>query len=400
MKLYEGKRFWPEITEEFTYPDIDSNIEVDVVIIGGGMSGMLSAYALSRDGKKVLLIERDKIANGSSSLNTGLIQYMSDVTMIEIDKNYSKEISNDFYKRSKDSLNLIETFATELNSEDVGFKRCESIYVTNKEDEVEDIRNEVKRQNEIGFDAEYLSSEQLSSRYGVKSKAGLISKDDVELNPMQFVASLSYKASKDFNLLIKENTEVKEDDIDLENKQINLDEITVRFNNLVLATGYNIFPKLEKYLPKKNLVSSFALITNKIEYPLINETMFWESSDSYLYFRKSPDGRLIIGGEDEDNTELSDQKAQHKAQELIDQVNEYLVDKIDLTAEFYYEAIFGESEDGMPYLGPHPKYEFVYVLCGIGGNGTVYSAMGARDLVNFINGKSDKKMSYLWPNNR
>jgi len=400
MKLYEGKRFWPEITQEFTYPEIESDIEVDLVVIGGGMSGMLSAYTLSREGKKVLLIERDKIANGSSSLNTGLIQYMSDVTMIEIDEMYSKEISNDFYKRSKEALDLIETYANELNSEEVAFKRCESIYVTPKENEVEDIKNEVKRQNEIGFDTEYISEEDLKDKYGIKAKAGLISKNDVELNPMQFVASLSHKASENFGLLIAQNTEVKEDDIDLTMKQIKLDKFTVKFNKLVIATGYDVFPKLEKYLPKKNLITSFALITNKTDYPLKNDTMFWEASDSYLYFRKSPDGRLIIGGEDEENTELSEDKAKKKSKELIRQVNEYLLEEKDLSPEFYYEAIFGESEDGMPYIGPHPKYDFIYILCGIGGNGTVYSSMGAKELLNFVNGKLDKNMSYLWPNNR
>ena len=397
MELYEGKRFWPVLTNELNFPKKTGHYQVDALVIGGGMSGLLSAYSLARAGKRVFLIDKDQIAHGSSSLNTGLIQYMSDVIMLDIDKSYNKEVSNDFYLRSKAALDYIEEIVNELDDDSVAFRRNMSIYISNDEQKVEKIRQEVERQNELGFGTEFLSQDRLKEEYGVKALGGLLSKEDVELNPMAFVLALAKKATEDYGLLISEHTNVEEADFSLEDKKLEVDDLRIDYDKLVIATGYDVFPSLNKVLPKIELVSTYAVVTQPLEKSVAKDLMFWESSSSYLYFRESPDGRLIIGGEDEENTDLSADKARLIADKLIEQVKDYLVDELDLEVEYHYEAIFGESKDGLPYIGPHPDNKDIFILHGVGGNGTVYSAMGAMQVVDFSNNRFDEKMDYLWP---
>lgn len=397
MDLYKGKRFWPTLTKEASFSKKKGTHKVDVLVIGGGMSGLLSAYSLARAGKKVFLVEKDSIANGSSSLNTGLIQYMSDVVMVDIDEEKNKKVSNDFYLRSQKALDYIEEIVNELDDPTISFRRNNSLYVSNDEEKILKIKREVARQNELNFETEFLDQQRLKKEYGIDALGGLLSKNDVELNPMAFVSAMATSATQNFDLLISEQTKVNENNFSFDENKLVVDDLRVQYDKLVIATGYDVFPSFSKYLPKIDLVTSFVVVTEPINNQKVTDTMFWESSSSYLYFRKSPDNRLIIGGEDEENITLSENKAKINSEKLIKQVQSYQTNSIKLKSEYFYEAIFGESSDGLPYIGPHPENHDIFIIHGVGGNGTVYSAMGAIEIVDFSKGKFDEKMSYLWP---
>lgn len=79
MKLHTGNLYWPVNTEPISL-NVNYNVDdnSDILVVGSGMSGALAAYELSKMGYRVTLIEQNKIASGSTSANTGLIQYMSD----------------------------------------------------------------------------------------------------------------------------------------------------------------------------------------------------------------------------------------------------------------------------------------------------------------------------------
>ncbi|SEO14691.1 FAD dependent oxidoreductase [Paenibacillus sp. OV219] len=60
--LHEGHLYWPRTMDQPTvYPPLAQNVKADVAIIGGGMSGSICAYILSRSGLKTVLLERGDI---------------------------------------------------------------------------------------------------------------------------------------------------------------------------------------------------------------------------------------------------------------------------------------------------------------------------------------------------
>src|SRR5690349_2880700 len=64
--------FWKQITkEDFYFPELTSDLEVDVVIIGGGITGITTAQKLFEAGKKVALIEAQSVGGGTTGYSTG-----------------------------------------------------------------------------------------------------------------------------------------------------------------------------------------------------------------------------------------------------------------------------------------------------------------------------------------
>lgn len=397
MKLFKGKAYWPSTYEAKPFGPQKGELSCDVLVVGGGMSGMLSAYVLAKAGYKVVVLEKDRIAEGSSSLNTGLIQYMSDAILSDLIKSYGRDIAASFYHESLKALDLIEELAADV-PERAHFRRNGSLYLAMAEGEIQDLQTEVHEQNLLNIPAQFLSQERLSQDYGINAHGAILSRRDVEVNPYRLVASLAEVASDAHGLIVSEETQVKEDNLDLESKTFQNEHLKVDFDKLVLATGYDFLPHIKKLIPEARLISTFATITKPLQGARpAKDLMVWESAESYLYFRSAPDGRLIIGGADEKDEALSEDKAWRVADRLIEKVQRYLTEPLDLKAEFAYEAIFGESDDLLPYLGPHPDYPEVFIIHGVGGNGTVYSAMAANQMLDFMQGSLKSELSYLWP---
>ena len=106
MKLYSGETYWDKTMEKDSeFSKLDSNIKTEILIVGGGMSGSLAAYVLAKSNHEVTLIEKNEVANGSSSANTGLLQYSSDIMMHELSNSIGEKHGVLFYKMCLEAMN-------------------------------------------------------------------------------------------------------------------------------------------------------------------------------------------------------------------------------------------------------------------------------------------------------
>ncbi|MGC3967731.1 MAG: FAD-dependent oxidoreductase [Pirellulales bacterium] len=70
---------------------IKNSARYDVAIVGGGLTGLTAAYLLKRAGKKVCLLERDRLASGDTVLTTAHLTYVTDVRVSNLAKNFGDE---------------------------------------------------------------------------------------------------------------------------------------------------------------------------------------------------------------------------------------------------------------------------------------------------------------------
>lgn len=123
------------------------------------------------------------------------------------------------------------------------------------------------------------------------------------------------------------------------------------------------------------------------------QCLIWETARPYLYMRSTPEGRIIIGGLDEPVLDANQREIRllHQQQKLLQALQEHFP-SVPFQIDYAWAAVFGSSHDGLPYIGPHPRFPNCYFLEGYGGNGTVTNMMAAQLLADELTGTHRPEM--------
>ena len=179
-------------------------------------------------------------------------------------------------------------------------------------------------------------------------------------------------------LKVYDKTNIKETSYS-KNKVVLTTEYGVKItaNKVIYCNGYESTGMIKDDFVK--LLSTFAMIgeCNEADQSHLNDTLFWNTAEPYIYFRTTDDNRLLIGGEDEDfiNPEKRDTLIKDKTKKLEKKLKKILPNYA-FRPDFVWAGTFGETKDGLPYIGEHPNFKNSYFLLGFGGNGITFSVIG------------------------
>ena len=141
--------------EKKQYPYLTENIETDVCIIGGGVTGSIASYYFSKNNVKNVVVEKKRIAHLSTSVTTSLLQYELDDNLSDLTEYTTLENGLKTYKLDIKALNEIEKFINEYGNQCDYIKRDTLLY-TSKKDDINSIKIEYDFRKENGFDVEYI----------------------------------------------------------------------------------------------------------------------------------------------------------------------------------------------------------------------------------------------------
>lgn len=121
-----------------------------------------------------------------------------------------------------------------------------------------------------------------------------------------------------------------------------------------------------------------------------DDVLLWNTDDPYLYIRTTPDGRIIIGGRDENfsNAYSRDKLINQKAKDLKKDFNN-LFPSIEFKPEFNWTGTFGSTKDGLPFIGTYKTLPNSYFSLGFGGNGITFSLIAAEIITDQMRGKTN-----------
>lgn len=384
MKIHNGSLYWPTTTTPFTPKTTYEKLDIyDVVIVGSGMSGALTALALAESGLKIAILDKREMATGSSSANTGLLQYSNDIMLHELIGQIGEKDAVRFYQLCYEAMDDLERVAKKLPNE-VDFIRRPSICYASDENDVEKIKAEYDTLTKYGFPCDYWGRNEMAEKMPFTKHGALVTHGDAEINPLKFVHGVLTRIEELGGHLFP-YTEVMDVFEDNDYLDIRTSNNSFKAKQIIYTTGYETPPVGKRIGADIN--RSFAFVSNPISKlsDWYEQALIWETQRPYLYIRSTVDGRLIVGGLDEDKAEAPDSEEviQQRAENLLQQARELFPD-YDIQIEYAYAASFGESIDNIPFIGEHPTKSNHYYLLGYGGNGTVYSMLGSyilRDLI-------------------
>ncbi|ARF18934.1 hypothetical protein SporoP17a_13105 [Sporosarcina ureae] len=388
MKLHTGSLYWESTFTTEGFARVCRQDVYDVAIVGGGMSGALTSYVLANEGYSIALIEQEEVGGGSTSANTGLLQFSNDIMLHELIEQIGEKKAVEFYQSCKEAMENLQDVAKHAPF-DVQFHTRKSLYYASTEEDVARLRKEFETLRKYHFPVEFWESEDIEAHFPFSQPAAIVTAGDAEVNPLRLcMGAIHYAYEKGMDVF--EHTEVLEIQNAEEQVLIKTTNGEFQAKSVVVTTGYA--PTLDTKIPQKDLKVTYAIATQPIDDLSFwhERMMIWETKRPYLYMRLTDENRIVAGGLDQDMDSLprSQKENEKKFDQLKQELQELFPDQ-KLDFEYEWTALFGESTDELPVIGRHPLEPHIYYLIGLGGNGTVYSMLGAYLLRDELAGKSN-----------
>lgn len=377
------------------YPSLRTNQTCDVLIVGGGITGALMAHACIKSGLDTLLVDKREIANGSTSATTSMLQYEIDVPLYQLIKKIGQEGAVASYKACRDSIDQLAEIVQEIQSA-CGFEAKESLYFAHSKKDAKWLRTEFETRQASGFEVDWLTGETIKQRYGLLADGGILSADGASVDAFCLAHDLLHHNVQK-GLQVYDKTELKKVKYESDHVLAHMHTgASVRAKHLIYCTGYETQQLLPNTIVK--LKSTYAMVSERMEHlsDALANTLFWNTDTPYLYMRSTADGRLLLGGEDENfkNALKRDALLDLKQQKLLKTFQKLMPD-VNFITDFSWCGTFGETKDGLPYIGTHPKFRHSYFCLGFGGNGITFSVIGAQLLVQLIKGETNPLAHYF-----
>ena len=362
---------------------LNKDIETDVLIIGAGITGAMVADALSASGWKVALVDRRGPAKGSTTASTALVQYEIDTPLVKLKLKIGEADAIRAFRRSRLAVDALHARLGDLG---VDLQQRDTLYLAGNILDADGLNRECEARHAAGLACRMVGRGELRE-LGVRASAGLMGYGDFTVDPRAatcaFLNAAIEKGAKVYSPVNVEDVDAKKTTV----HALTATGHRIRAKHVVYATGYE-FPKK---VPQRShqIISTWAIATVPQKRRLWpGEAMIWQSADPYLYVRTTADGRVICGGEDEESLDEDQRDALigRKTRTLQRKLGQ-LLPNIDTQADFAWAGSFGQTDTGLPMIGPIPQMPNCWAALGYGGNGTTYSRIAAEIIAGALNGR-------------
>jgi glycine/D-amino acid oxidase-like deaminating enzyme len=317
-----------------------------------------------------------------------MLQYEIDSHLVDLAKRYGEDQALLAYRACSDAVVDLEQVASPFP--DADFAAQDSLYVASTRWQQRAVRREFELRDRHHFDVAWIDRPALEQDFGIDAPGAILTRPAARVDPYRLAYRLLMRLKRRGSHVFDRCTIT---DIEPSSRGVTLrsqDGATVKARHVVMAAGY----ASQEWLPKRiaKLRSSYAFITDPMPAEALGylaDTLVWESARPYVYLRSTGDGRLLVGGEDDavDIPARRDRRVESK-QARLQQKLAKLMPGMVVRPAFAWAGTFAETEDGLPFFGPHealgPRVLFAMAY---GGNGITYSMIGASLLQARIEGR-------------
>lgn len=140
--------------DKSTYPELKENIETDVVIVGGGITGLNTAYLLKKSGFKVVVLEKHNVASGTTGGTTGKVTSQHDLKYADLYKRFDEQTARLYGEANQAAINKIEQV---IKKEKIkcDWSRADNYVYTTNPDKLSDFKKEAQIGIKLGLPASF-----------------------------------------------------------------------------------------------------------------------------------------------------------------------------------------------------------------------------------------------------
>ena len=388
----ENSSIWiATINQPLSYHSLNSDIVTDILVIGGGISGLTTAYCLAKEGRQVVLVDDGFIGSGETGRTTAHITCALDDLYSELEKIFDKSTAQ---LAANSHMKAIEWIANtvRINNIDCQFKRVDGYLFLHPSDKKETLEEEYEATKRAG-----LITEMLSTVPGIEAEEGkwcIKYPDQAQFHILKYLKGLANALTQLGGTIY---TETKAENINKNGATAN--GFNVIANSIVVATNtpVNDWATMHtKQWPYRTYVVGAKIPKGALPYALWWDTGNRQSkwvSQPYHYVRLAEyDDQydiLICGGEDHRTGQADSEaiKEEDRYTKLIEWTKKRFPSMEEIV--FKWSGQVMEPVDSLAYIGKNPGDENIYIITGDSGNGMTHGTLGGLIITDIIMGKEN-----------
>ncbi len=384
--------FWYSSTvQPLAFEKLNQNLDTDIVIIGGGIAGITTAYCLTKEGHRVILVEDGMIGSGETGRTTAHLVTALDDRYYHLEKVFGEEKTKLIAESHKLAIDFVEqTIKTEHI--DCGFERVNGYLFKHPSDKNDSLQRELTAAINAGIEIKMVDEVP-----GIlQTEKALCFANQAQLHPLKYLNGLCKAIVKNGGKIFTDTHASK-----INHEGITTaDGFTVKAKHIVVATNFpvnNLYTMFSKQYAYRTYV-----IGALVQKDLLPKSLWWDTGDfkvdskipPYHYIRVHPYNEqydmLISGGEDHPTAETSKTHVieENRYKLLEDWTRTYFPIK-EIVYQWSGQVL--EPMDGVAFIGRNPlDHDNVYIITGDSGNGMTHCSFAGLLIRDLINGKENK----------
>lgn len=344
---------------------LNQNIKCDVLVIGAGMAGILTAYMLNKSGSDVVVIDAGRIGGGVTKNTTAKITSQHDLIYDKLIKEFGEEAARQYAKANELAIKKYKEIIDEESIDCDYEKKSAYLYSSN---DVSILEDEYKAAIKLKIDAELIDEIDIP----VMAKKALKFKNQAQFNPLKFLKSISEK------LTIYENTAAL--DITEDNIVVTKNDLKIKANKIVVATHYPFLNTPGYYFMRMHQERDYVIALENAQD--VNGMYIGVEENSYSF--RNYKNLLLFGGAGHRTGENEEGGAYEKLRKVAKELYPNAIER------YHWSAQDCITIDNIPYIGEYSlKTPDIFVETGFKKWGMTSSMVAAMIISDLILGKEN-----------
>jgi glycine/D-amino acid oxidase-like deaminating enzyme len=345
-----------------SYPKHRGELDVDVAIIGGGLTGCATAYAFAAAGVPVALFESGRIGQGSSGSSSGWITDDPGPFYSEVEAAAGRRLARSAWQAWRRAA---LDFAALLRRLDIKCRPVphQAATIARSAAEAADLAREQKRRREAGIDASALPSRAIASVAGFDGLGALRTRDNLTIDPYRAALGLAAAAAKR-GARIFERSAATKTAFTRHAATLLVNDAVVHTRRVIVATGRpgTLFRPLKRHVPER---TAFLVLTDTIPAAIRRQLgsrdhLLRDLSDPPHQIAWHDDDRIVVSGADAHAVplRLREQTLVQRTGQLMYELSVLYPEMSGLQPAYGWDAVYGAPERRLPLVGPHRNYPY------------------------------------------
>ena len=372
-------------TRRPVYPRHRGASASDVVIIGGGLTGCVTAYAFAAAGAKVTLLEAAQIGHGSSGSASGWLNDDPGVGFAELEQmiglRSAKHAFQSWRRASLDFASLIRRLDVKCFIE-----AHPAVTVAVTPEQLARLTREQKGRRAAGFDAPLLNARAIAGEAALTAAAAIRARDGATLDPYRACLGLAACADRKGALLF-EGTPVTKVTFNRKTADVLTATGRIHTRRVIVTTGQPtpLYKSLARHFYfRTTYLAQTEPVPAKIRHQLgRREAVLRDSAQPPHLIRWVGEDRLLVAGADAASpaARLREKVMVQRTGQLMYELSTLYPDISGIQPAFGWAADYARTTEGLPCIGPHRNFPHHLFAFGDASQGVTGAYLASRVLL-------------------